>query len=180
MSEEKQEPQYLQIQFETDKGKYEYDFNKLTAAQVFSGIKYFKLELGMDENLPNTPSEVEIITQRQVQRWAFASILNKFKSGSDEIMPFSEARPPAFDFLDEVKGAENFRNLMEIRQNFFSHTGLYNLELTKGLGDLMKQLNGLSEIEKAQVFKLMNSTNISDSMTKKGRNSTQKSTSEKK
>lgn len=69
---------------------------------------------------------------------------------------------------------------MEVRQDFFFHTGLYNIELTKGLGDLMKQLNELGEIERAQVFKMIASMNQSDSTTTRGRSTTQKSTTEKK
>lgn len=179
MSEETQQPKFLIVDFECNGKKYQYNFDRLTANQIYAGMKYFKLDLAMEENLPVRPDEVVTITQRQVQKYAFAAILNVFKKDSEDFEKYLEQKPPAFDFLDEITGKDNFIKLMEIRQDFFYHTGLINIELTKGLGDLMKQLNGLSEIERSQVFKMM-AMNQSDITRTKGKNSIPSNISETK
>ena len=173
-STENQEPKFLNIDFEIGDYKYNYNFNKMKASQVLAAIKYFKIELALEDNLPKNPSEIEVIAQRQVQRYAVSAMINKYKKDSDDLEVYSEAKPPAFAFLDELEGADNFTKLMEARQDFFYHTGLINIELTKVLPDLIKQLNELNEVERAQIFKMIAISQNSPSSRTNAKNITQK------
>ncbi len=167
-----QEPKYLDIDFIIDEEKYNYNFDKLNANQIYAGRTYFHIMLELHEKLPASPEEVEIITKRLIQKHAFASIINKEDKNTGKFIKYNQTSPVCFNFLDDLYGADNFQKLEEIKTDFFYHTGLFNKELTMGLPDLMKQLQTLSETERQQIFKAAIQLGDSNSSTKKGRNTT--------
>jgi len=172
------ESQYLDINWEIGDEKFNYNFNNLSAIQILVGKMYFTIEMDIKEKLPNTPDEVSTIATRQIQRNAFAAIINKRKD-ENSFIPYVESAPPSFKFLDNIVGETNYQNVMDAREDFFYRTGLFNKESMMGLADLMQQLNQLSEMERTQVLKLVGQFQGSNGLKTKGRNSTREKTIKK-
>jgi len=172
------EPQYLDIDWNIGDDKYNYNFNKLSAIQILVGKMYFSLEMDVHEKIPHTPDEFEALTKRRIQRFAFSSIVNK-REDENTFEKYVESNPPSIHFLDNIVGETNYQNVMNAREDFFYRTGLFNRESMMGLGDLMQQLNQLSEVERIQVLKLAGNFQDSNDLKTNAKNTTKKKTTEK-
>jgi len=134
------EAEYLQHEFiietETEKKVYVYNFDLMTMDRVLQASEMFRVLEELRQHPPASLRDTKVTVERQIERNAFAALLMKKTTDKEGKIHFEKYEPgmvSSFDFLSELKGAENYRKLEECKTDFFMHTGMLLGSSMKGL-----------------------------------------------
>jgi hypothetical protein len=144
------EAEYLQHEFiietETEKKVYVYNFDLMTMDRVLQASEMFRVLEELRQHPPASLKDTKVTVERQIERNAFAALLMKKTTDKEGKIKFEKYEPgmvSSFDFLAELKGAENYHKLEECKTDFFMHTGMLLASSMKGLSDISKSLNDM-------------------------------------
>jgi len=111
----------VKYEFECENGTFVYSFDEMSADRILQAQRLFRIDMELLNNLPSLPSELQIATERQTQRHAYAAMLMKKTAHGFE--KYEPATASGFDALASIKG-KDFEKLKECQQDFFSNSGL--------------------------------------------------------
>lgn len=158
------EPEYINVEFTvetpTQKNVYVYNFNQMTMDRILQATEMFRVLEELRQNPPASLRDTKVTIERQIERNAFAAILMKKQQDRDGNITFEKYEPgivSSFDFLAELKGADNFAKLQEVKTDFFMHTGMLLGSSMKELSGITKSLNGIDKEKIELVIDLIKS-----------------------
>lgn len=151
------------VQFIIENENYYYDFENMSIAQISACESMFTLHLQMFTNLPKTPSDMEVILERQMLAKARALLLMKVKNEKNGNVIEYEAFTPAThssNILNGLKG-NDFVKLESCKDDFFMRTPLFQIESQRQQMRLMPMLKDLDleTIEKMRAIEEIQTSN---------------------
>ncbi|GAB1371213.1 hypothetical protein MASR1M45_12750 [Candidatus Kapaibacterium sp.] len=118
--------------------EYVYNFELMSMDRMLAGRKLFYLSNKEFDMSPKDNDELTSLVSREAERQAFAAILMK-KTKENEFERYDPYKVSSFDALNDIKGEDSFKKLMECQDHFFLKVGLQSPELMKQSLDIMKQ-----------------------------------------
>lgn len=146
------EPEFLEEKFEIEgQGTFLYNFNELPGNAVNVAIRNYKLYNETLEHLPESSSDLKLITNSNLERGFYSALFIKLDENGKQ-MKYEEADPQGVAVY-EAKGKKMHELRERCKYDFLSHTGLINEELVRQSSNLIKQFQGLNSEQMAVLIK---------------------------
>jgi hypothetical protein len=161
--------------------RYLYDFEKLGVIRVLEARKLFSLSAKEFDLAPKTLEDVELLSSRQLESRAFATILMRLDANGEPEIYNSNKILDTLQAMNYISGTDQAQKIWECQDHFFTKTGLQSPELmTQSMG-IIKQFadvaTGLKDIEGETLTNMKDLIGMTASILA-GLNSQQKSNTE--